>query len=116
MMAFTNRGFRDEAGRFITKAEADILAAEKAKRVWEAPLSKDSWFGTGVGESSTYYNKVTVVGSWHGVTLSFNRSDGTDHLGIYLEPEDAKAIGEQLVEKSAVADGIQVMSRIKERR
>jgi len=86
--------------------------AKKDKRVWKAPLSKDSWFGTGVGESSTYYSKVTVVGQWHGVTLAFDRKDESDHLSIYLEPEDARAIGKELIKKAAVVDGIHTMARL----
>lgn len=83
------------------------------KRVWEAPLTKDSWFGVGVGDASTYYSKVTVVGHWHGVTLSFARKDGSDHLSIYLEPEDARAIGKQLAKKADTVDGIHVLARMK---
>jgi len=87
--------------------------AKKSRQVWEAPLSKDSWFGAGIGNASTYYSKVTVVGYWGGVTLSFRRKDGSDHLGIYLEPEDARAIGKELVKKAAIVDGIHVMARLK---
>lgn len=85
---------------------------KKEKRSWEAPLSKDSWFGVGVGDASTYYSNVHVVAHWHGVTLAFGRKDGSDHLCIYLEPEDAKAIGEELVKKSAVVGGIHTMARL----
>ena len=89
-----------------------VPTKDKGKRVWEALLTKDSWFGTGVGESSTYYSKVTVVAHWHGVTLAFGRKDGSDHLCIYLEPEDARAIGKELVKKAKVVDGIHVMARL----
>ena len=91
----------------LTKKQKD-----REKRVWEAPLSKDSWFGTGVGESSTYYSKVAVVAHWRGVVLDFHRKDGSDHMSIYLETEDARAIGKELVKKASVVDGIHVLARL----
>ena len=83
------------------------------KRVWTAPLTKDSWFGVGVGDASVYYSRVTVVGHWHGVTLAFERKDKSDHMCIYLEPEDARAIGKELIKKASVVDSIHVIARLK---
>ena len=93
--------------------------AKKDKRVWKAPLTKDTYIGVGVPSDyigvpagSGAHSKVTVVGHWHGVTLAFGRKDGSDHLCIYLESEDARAIGKELVKKASVVDGILAMARL----
>lgn len=87
---------------------------------WKAPLTKDTYIGVGVPsdyighpDGSGIHSGVTVVGNWHGVTLSFGRKDESDHLNIYLAPEDARAIGKQLTKMAAHVDAIHVMERIK---
>jgi len=87
---------------------------------WRAKLSKDTYIGVGhpseyigVPDGSGPHSKVTVVGHWHGVTLAFDRSNGKDHLCIYLEPADARAIGKELIKKASVVDGIHVIARLK---
>jgi len=80
---------------------------------WEAPLTKETYIGLGVPPIDDIYVEVHVVGHYHGVTLSFERRDRTDHLIIYLEPQDARAIGQQLVKKAGDVISRKVMERLR---
>jgi len=79
-------------------------------------LSEDTWIGVGVPPGSYRHRKVTVVGHGHGVTLAFGRKDETNSLNIYLEPEDARAIGKELIKKADFADTFPVMERLRNER
>lgn len=82
-------------------------------RSWHKKLSKRTYIGVGVPPESGMHGEVSVVAHWHGVTLAFEREDKSDHLCIYLEPEDARAIGKELMEKADVYYGIHVLDRLK---
>ena len=100
----------------MTDRERRAELRQKKKRAWEHNLSKEIYIGVGVGGDAFgvfRYLKVAVVAHNYGVTLSFLRTDKSDHICIYLEPEDARAIGRALLRKGDIAYGVQVRDRMR---
>jgi len=97
----------------------NTIAGEEMKaKSWKKELPDKFWIFTGVGESSTIYSRVTVVGyesgySNQGVSLSFNRSDESDHLVIHMSPALARDIGKKLMEMADYSATFPVMRRLK---
>lgn len=85
---------------------------ERKKRIWEQELPGGFFIFLGVPPLTSTYKSVTVVAHSYGVTISFRRSDDSDHLSFQLEPALARRLGRQLLKKGDMSESIQVMNEI----